>query len=168
MIQVARVDPRRRAVTAVLTLPMRSNGNRLVSTSNAVWVSDPAEGRQSRIWRVDPATNRLLRPPLLAGEEPLALEALGDAVWSANHDDGTLRRMDAATGTLEGTVDLGVEPHGMAAARGGHLGRRRAPQRGPPGRSGQRPDGGADPGRLRARPAGGDPDRHLGGHSPRP
>jgi DNA-binding beta-propeller fold protein YncE len=118
VIQVARVDPRRRAVTAVLTLPMRSNGNRLVSTSNAVWVSDPAEGRQSRIWRVDPATNRLLRPPLLAGEEPLALEALGDAVWSANHDDGTLRRMDAATGTLEGTVDLGVEPHGMAAARG--------------------------------------------------
>jgi hypothetical protein len=118
VIQVARVDPRRRAVTAVLTLPMRSNGNRLVSTSNAVWVSDPAEGRLSRIWRVDPATNRLLRPPLRGGEEPLALEAIGGDVWSANHDDGTLRRMDAATGALEGTVDLGVEPHGMAVAQG--------------------------------------------------
>ena len=35
-------------------------------------------------------------------------------MWSANHDDGTLRRMDAVTGTLEGTVELGVEPHGMA------------------------------------------------------
>jgi streptogramin lyase len=118
VIQVARVDPRRRAVAAVITLPMRSNGNRLASTSNAVWVSDPAEGRLSRIWRVDPATNRLLRPPLRGGEEPLALEALGGDVWSANHDDGTLRRMDAATGALEGTVDLGVEPHGMAVAQG--------------------------------------------------
>jgi streptogramin lyase len=68
--------------------------------------------------RVDPATNRLLRPPLRGGEEPLALEALGGHVWSANHDDGTLRRMDAATGALEGTADLGVEPHGMAVAQG--------------------------------------------------
>jgi streptogramin lyase len=118
VIQVARVDPRRRAVTAVITLPMRSNGNRLVSTSNAIWVSDPAEGRLSRVWRVDPATNRLLRPPLRGGEEPLALEAVGGDVWSANHDDGTLRRMDAATGALEDTVDLGVEPHGMAVAKG--------------------------------------------------
>ena len=114
VIQLARVDPRRRAVTAVIPVPMRSNGNRLVSTSNAVWVTDPAEGPLSRIWRVDPATNRLLRPPLRGGEEPLALEALDGAVWSANHDDGTLRRMDAVTGTLEGTVELGVEPHGMA------------------------------------------------------
>jgi DNA-binding beta-propeller fold protein YncE len=114
VIQLARVDPRRRAVTAVIPVPMRSNGNRLVSTSNAVWVTDPAEGPLSRIWRVDPATNRLLRPPLRGGEEPLALEALDGAVWSANHDDGTLRRMDATSGALEGTVELGVEPHGMA------------------------------------------------------
>jgi hypothetical protein len=114
VIQVARVDPRRRAVTAVIPVPMRSNGNRLVSTPNAVWATDPAEGPLSRIWRVDPATNRLLRPPLRGGEEPLALEVLGGAVWSANHDDGTLLRMDAATGAVEGTVELGVEPHGMA------------------------------------------------------
>jgi NHL repeat len=118
VIRVARVDPRRRVVTAVIPVPVRSNGNRLASTSNAVWVTDPAEGRLSRIWRVDPATNRLLRPPLVGGEEPLALEALGGAVWSANHDDGTLRRMDAATGALEGTVELGVEPHGMAVTSG--------------------------------------------------
>jgi streptogramin lyase len=118
VIRVARVDPSRRAVTAVIPLPLRSNGNRLVTTPNAVWVTDPAEGTLSRVWRVDPATNRLLHPPLRAGEEPLALEALGGAVWSANHDDGTLRRMDAATGALEGTVDLGVEPHGMALGQG--------------------------------------------------
>jgi hypothetical protein len=117
VIRVARVDPRRRAVTAVIPVPMRSNGNRLVATANAVWVTDPAEGTLSRIWRVDPAANRLLGRPLRGGEEPLALEALGGAVWSANHDDGTLRRMDATTGALEGTVELGVEPHGMAVTQ---------------------------------------------------
>jgi hypothetical protein len=118
VIQVARVDPRRRTVTAVIPLAMRSNGNRLASTPNAVWVTDPAEGALSRIWRVDPATNRVLRPPLRNGEEPLALEALGDAVWSANHDDGTVRRLDATSGALEATVELGVEPHGMAVTKG--------------------------------------------------
>ena len=118
VIRVARVDPRRRAVTAVIALPLRSNGNRLASTPSAVWVTDPAEGALSRIWRVDPATNRPLGRPLRAGEEPLAIEAVDGAVWSANHDDGTLRRLDAATGALRGTVDLGVEPHGMAIAHG--------------------------------------------------
>src|SRR5215207_3014465 len=48
----------RRGVTAVVALPLRSNGNRLASTPSAVWVADPAEGVLSRIWRVDPATNR--------------------------------------------------------------------------------------------------------------
>src|SRR5918995_605875 len=90
VIQLARVDPRRRAVTAVIPVPMRSNGNRLVSTSNAVWVTDPAEGPLSRIWRVDPATNRLLRPPLRGGDGPRAPAALHGAAWRANHDDGTL------------------------------------------------------------------------------
>ena len=117
VIQLARVDPRRRRVRAVVPLPMRSNGNRLASTPTAVWVTDPAEGTQSRTWRVDPAGNRLLRPPLRAGEEPLAVETLGRSVWTANHDDGTLRRMEAATGALRDTIELGIEPHGMAVAR---------------------------------------------------
>jgi DNA-binding beta-propeller fold protein YncE len=118
VIRLARVDPRRRAVAEVIALPMRSNANRLASTPNAVWVTDPAEGPLSRIWQVDPATGRLLRPPLRAGEEPLAVEHHQGAVWTANHDDGTLRRMDARTGTLQDTIDLGMEPHGMAVGHG--------------------------------------------------
>jgi len=118
VIRVARVDPRRRRVTGVVSLPMRSNANQLLTTPDAVWVTDPAEGPLSRIWRINPATNRLLRPPLRGGEESLALAGQGGAVWSANHDDGTLRRMAATTGALQATVDLGVEPHGMALAPG--------------------------------------------------
>ena len=118
VIRLARVDPRRRVVIGVIALPMRSNANRLASTPNAVWVTDPAEGPLSRVWRVDPATGRLLRPPLRAGEEPLAVELHQGAVWTANHDDGTLRRMDARTGALQDTIDLGVEPHGMAVGHG--------------------------------------------------
>jgi hypothetical protein len=116
VIRLARVDPERRRVRAVIALPMRSNGNRLASTPTAVWVTDPAEGTSSRTWRVDPAGNRLLSPPLRAGEEPLAIETSGGSVWSANHDDGTLRRLDAATGRLLATIELGVEPHAMAVA----------------------------------------------------
>ena len=118
VIRLARVDPRRRVVAEVIALPMRSNANRLASTPNAVWVTDPAEGPLSRVWRVDPATGRLLRPPLRAGEEPLAVEHHQGAVWTANHDDGTLRRLDARTGALQDTIDLGVEPHGIAVGHG--------------------------------------------------
>jgi hypothetical protein len=118
VIQLARVDPRTRTVTAVIGLPLRSNGNRVISTHNAVWVSDPAEATGSRVWRIDPMTNRPMGKPLFGGEEPVELAVHGGWVWSANHDDGTLTRMDPATGAVAAVVELGLEPHGMAVAAG--------------------------------------------------
>jgi DNA-binding beta-propeller fold protein YncE len=82
VIQLARVDPRRRRVNAVVPLPMRSNGNRLASTPTAVWVTDPAEGTQSRTWRVDPAGNRVVATVDLAGTAT-ALASDGQRVWVA-------------------------------------------------------------------------------------
>ena len=117
VIQVARVDPRRRAVTGLITLPARSNGNQLVSTPDAVWVSDPAEGRQSRIWRIDPATNGSGACRCGAGRSRWLWPCQGGAVWSANHDDGTLRRLAAAPGPWR-PPSTSVEPHGMAMAPG--------------------------------------------------
>jgi DNA-binding beta-propeller fold protein YncE len=92
VIRVARVDPRRRKVTAVISLPMRSNGNQLLSTPNAVWVTDPAEGPQSRIWRIDPATNRV------RGEVPVdgrvtALAAGAGQAWAATSGPDALLRL---------------------------------------------------------------------------
>lgn len=118
VIKLARVDPAARRVAAVRALPLRSNGNHLAVTGDGVWVSDPAEGPASRIYRVDPDRFALAGRPLQAGQEPVALAVHEGRLWVANHDDGTLRRIDPATGNVEATIDLGVEPHGMAIGAG--------------------------------------------------
>jgi hypothetical protein len=84
VIQVARVDPWRRAVTAVITLPMRSNGNRLVSTSNAVWVATPPDPDlpAGSLARIDPKEDRLTATVPLDGLAT-ALVADGDRAWVA-------------------------------------------------------------------------------------
>jgi len=118
VIEVVRVDPADGRVAARIAVPARSNGNRVLATPSAVWVSDPAEGSRSRIWRIDPRTDRLNRRPLGRVSEPLALSLLGASVWVANHDDRTLRRLDTATGRLRDVVRLPASPHGMAVTGG--------------------------------------------------
>jgi DNA-binding beta-propeller fold protein YncE len=118
VIEVVRVDPAGGTVTARIAVPARSNGNRVLATPTGVWVSDPAEGSRSRIWRIDPRTDRLDRRPLGRVSEPLALSLLGASVWVANHDDRTLRRLEEATGRLRDVVRLPASPHGMAVTGG--------------------------------------------------
>lgn len=60
-------------------------------------------------------------PPILMAATSSTLDQLAvheGGLWVANHDDGTLRRIDPATGNVEATIDLGVEPHGMAIGAG--------------------------------------------------
>ena len=119
VIRVARVDPRRRAVTAVIDpaaaeqrqppgqRPERRLGHR------------PGRGRPEPDLAGRPGDQPAARArPCGPGRSRWTIEAVDGAVWTANHDDGTLRRLNAATGALEGTVGLGVEPHGMTVAHG--------------------------------------------------
>ena len=84
------------------------------SCSSRIWLTDPAELTGSRIFRIHPETNQVVDKPIQVGTEPLALIAGAGSLWTANHDDGTLNRLDPKTGTIIATVDVGLSLHGLA------------------------------------------------------
>ena len=83
-----------------------------------VWLTDPAELTGSRIFRIHPETNQIVGEPIKVGTEPLALVAGAGALWTANHDDGTLNILDPKTGTIVETVEVGLSIHGLTYGAG--------------------------------------------------
>jgi YVTN family beta-propeller protein len=100
---VARIDPTSESVTATIAagtpaadtaaawIPSPS----LAATGAAVWVAEPATG--DTITRIDP--RGAVVATIHTGHIPLALAASADLAWVANQD-GTLTRLDAASGHL--------------------------------------------------------------------
>jgi hypothetical protein len=116
VIHVTRIEPRTGRVLARIPVPARSNGNRLAATAQDIWLTDPAEGASSRILAIDPRTHRVR--PMPSGQEPTTLVPDRGGVWSANHDDGTLRLQDDRTALTLRSTRLPGEPHGLAVASG--------------------------------------------------
>ena len=52
------------------------------------------------------------------GNDPVAVALAGDHVWVANAQDGTLTRVDPASGAVDATVSVGGSPRALAAAAG--------------------------------------------------
>jgi YVTN family beta-propeller protein len=76
--------------------------------AGSVWLPD-AEGR--RVWRVDAATNVVVRTYDLGGRGSSVAVGAG-AVWAAS-DDGTVLRIDPATGAAE-SIHVGGAPIAVA------------------------------------------------------
>jgi YVTN family beta-propeller protein len=53
------------------------------------------------------------------GHEPSAISAGGGAVWVANSGDGTVSRLDAGSGKVIATVDVGSNPSDVAVSQRG-------------------------------------------------
>lgn len=117
-IRVARISEASGQLEAVLELRLNSNGNKILYLEDMVWLTDPAELTGSRILRIHPETNQIVGEPIKVGTEPLALVPGDGWLWTANHDDGTLNRLDAKTGTITATVEVGVSLHGLAFGSG--------------------------------------------------
>jgi DNA-binding beta-propeller fold protein YncE len=110
---VARVDPASGRVTATLRLGGRVDG--LVQAYGALWV---AYADRAVVTRVDPATATVV------GEVPVGRHALGGdastfrlaesigvglgAVWVPNSADGTVSRIDPASGVVTATFPVSV------------------------------------------------------------
>src|SRR4029450_5485245 len=59
----------------------------------AVWVPHAGAGGDNAA-RIDPRTNRLVGRPVRTGASPQSLAVGGGSLWVANHDEGTVARID--------------------------------------------------------------------------
>jgi virginiamycin B lyase len=112
---VVRIDPATNQVMA--TIPAGRAPGAMTVAGGVVWVALPERG----LGRIDPASNRVtvVRVPRCCAGELAAGEG---ALWVANHVDGTLVRVDPATGAVAARVLLPrtteQHPHQVAVGDG--------------------------------------------------
>jgi virginiamycin B lyase len=112
---VVRIDPTTNRVVA--TIPVGRAPGAMTVAGGVVWVALPGGG----LGRIDPANNRptMVRVPRCCAGELAAGEG---ALWVANQRDGTLVRVDAATGRVAARVLLPrtteQQPHRVAVGDG--------------------------------------------------
>jgi virginiamycin B lyase len=112
---VVRIDPATNRVAA--TIPVGPAPGAMTVAGGVVWVALPERG----LGRIDPASNQSSTVPMdrcCEGE----LAAGDGALWVANHRDGTLVRVDPATGSVAARIPLsratGQGPHQVAVGDG--------------------------------------------------
>ena len=76
--------------------------------------------------RIDPATGTVTGEGVEVGARPDGIAVGPGAVWVANSQDGTVTRIDPATGQPRGPVTVGSGPAGIAITPYSRVGRQRA------------------------------------------
>ncbi len=104
-----RVDPASKEVT---TVPLAGRPTGVAFTPEAVWVSSAP----NTLARIDPSGPK---PEVVftktVGSQPTSVVADHGAIWVANQLDGTVTRLNAATGQADATIPVGHGPNGLAA-----------------------------------------------------
>jgi YVTN family beta-propeller protein len=113
--QVTRIDLATGRTVATITV--RRAPLDLAVTPGAVWVPNAGGGGDS-VTRIDPHTNRLAGRPVVTGASPQSLATGGGSRWVANHDAGTVTRIDPASGKVVADIPVGAEPHRLAWGAG--------------------------------------------------
>ena len=103
-----RYDPVGREIA---TVPLEGRPSALAVSRDAVWVTDSAGDRLLRVSR-EPLEVEESFP---VGDGPVAVAVGAGAVWTANASDGTVSRVDPATGEVT-TIEVGHRPQGVALA----------------------------------------------------
>lgn len=92
--QVIRIDPAANSVSATIQLP--APGVTVAATDNAVWVAEgPPDSPGSHVWKIDPATNRVVGQVNLGLASSLADVAVGNDgdVWVSAFDSNQVIRI---------------------------------------------------------------------------
>lgn len=97
-----RIDPATNAVTASVDVGREG----IAAAANDVWVSYTSPGSDvGSVSRIDSATNAVsVTANVSVGPDGVAIG--GGSVWVTNPDDGTVTRIDQATGQVTKTIDL--------------------------------------------------------------
>jgi hypothetical protein len=112
---LARVDVRINRISAVLPIAPAGPEGGITAGSDSIWmVTDKAGATLSRI---DPATNTVRQNIAIpAGSyNPLAS---GETVWITGHDKDLLTAVDAASGKLLASINVGPKPRFLASGGG--------------------------------------------------
>jgi len=75
-------------------------------------------GGGDSVARIDPQTNRLAGRPVRTGASPQSLAVGGGSLWVANHDAGTVSRIDLASGKVVANIPVPSQPHRVAYGAG--------------------------------------------------
>jgi protein kinase-like protein/extracellular solute-binding protein (family 5) len=109
---VVRVDPRTGRVLHRYAAPSRY----LLSADGAIWAGEPGSGR---IWKIDPAANRVVRRQKLHGWLS-DLVVGGGAVWAPILPDGVVYKLSEDDLSIQTALPAGGDPE-HASFGGGHL-----------------------------------------------
>lgn len=93
--KLIRIDPTANSVSATIRLP--AAGSSLTAKDSAVWVAEgPPDSPGSHLWKIDPATNRVVGQVKLGGFpsalDDVAVDENGD-VWVSEFDTDTVLRI---------------------------------------------------------------------------
>jgi YVTN family beta-propeller protein len=113
--RVTRIDLATGRTLATVTVPRAPLD--LAVTPGAVWVTNSGGGGDS-VARIDPRTNRPTSRPVRTGDSPQSLAVGGGWLWVANHDAGTVTRIDQASGKVLADIPVPSEPHRVAYGAG--------------------------------------------------
>ena len=115
---VSRIDPNENKVIAEIAAPAGSAG--CVFGEGAAWITTPVPGETGTLTRIDPKTNQATA--IIVGPQPRFVTIGAGSVWTLNQGDGTVTRVDAATGKAVASIELGVPGGGGEIAFGeGHV-----------------------------------------------
>jgi len=110
---VTRIDPA--SGRTVATIRVRRAPLDVAATPTAVWVTNSSG---DSVARIDPHTNRPAGRPVVTGASPQSLAVGGGSLWVANHDAGTVTRIDQASGKVVADIPVPSEPHRVAYGAG--------------------------------------------------
>jgi DNA-binding beta-propeller fold protein YncE len=79
-------------------------------------VTNSGSGDDS-VARIDPETNRVAGRSVRTIASPQSLAVGGGWLWVANHEAGTVTRIEQASGKLAANIPVPSEPHGSPTAR---------------------------------------------------
>jgi hypothetical protein len=68
--------------------------------------------------RIDPETNRVAGRSVRIGASPQSLAVGGGSLWVANHEAGTVTRIEQASGKFVADIPVPSEPHRVAYSAG--------------------------------------------------
>jgi len=102
-------------------IPLGADTFEIAIGPEAVWASGESGG--GRVWRIDPATNKVVASINLSDSTPIGLLTAFGSVWVGSRGQGVIYRIDPATNTVAETIKvngsiggIGVGPDAIWAA----------------------------------------------------
>jgi DNA-binding beta-propeller fold protein YncE len=86
----------------------------MTAADGVLWVLDAS----GTVVRIDPATNRAAGRSVRIGASPQSLAVGGGSLWVANHEAGTVTRIEQASGKFVADIPVPSEPHRVAYGAG--------------------------------------------------